>query len=435
MLERLHLKHLGPAPELEFHFGPRLNVITGDNGLGKTFALDAAWYALTRTWADDRPLIPVGRGTREDPPSIELTVLGKSGKPVERATKYSFKDQFWPAPSGRPAMPGLTVYARIDGGFSVWDPARNYWRDEQLGADRPSAYQFSKNQIWDGLEEEQSGGSKRTICNGLLRDIETWRLRNDGAFALLQAVLETLSPSPDEQLKLGEGVRVRLDDVRDVPTIRMPYGFVPVTQTAAGIRRILALSYLLVWAWSEHARAAELLREQPTQRVVLLFDEVEAHLHPRWQRMLLPALLRVVTAQLLKGSATSIQVISTTHSPLVLSSLETEWQTDVDQLFDLDLNEERIVELRTVPFEKLGSAENWLSSDVFDLPSAYARAAEEAISSADKFMREHPDPNGVSSAQVNEINQRLRNSLGGDDEYWPLWRPYFEMATGHPKKP
>ena len=32
-------------------FGPRLNLLTGDNGLGKTFALDLAWWTLTRTWA------------------------------------------------------------------------------------------------------------------------------------------------------------------------------------------------------------------------------------------------------------------------------------------------------------------------------------------------------------------------------------------------
>jgi hypothetical protein len=32
----------------------------------------------------------------------------------------------------------------------------------------------------------------------------------------------------------------------------MPYGPVPVTQAAAGMRRVLALAYLLVWTWEEH---------------------------------------------------------------------------------------------------------------------------------------------------------------------------------------
>ena len=32
---------------------PRLNLITGDNGLGKSFLLDVAWYCLTRRWPQE----------------------------------------------------------------------------------------------------------------------------------------------------------------------------------------------------------------------------------------------------------------------------------------------------------------------------------------------------------------------------------------------
>ncbi len=51
MLESLELRHVGPAPRMALDLAPRLNVITGDNGLGKSFLLDVAWWALTRTWA------------------------------------------------------------------------------------------------------------------------------------------------------------------------------------------------------------------------------------------------------------------------------------------------------------------------------------------------------------------------------------------------
>ena len=37
MLERLELKNVGPAPEMALDMAPRLNLITGDNGLGKSF--------------------------------------------------------------------------------------------------------------------------------------------------------------------------------------------------------------------------------------------------------------------------------------------------------------------------------------------------------------------------------------------------------------
>ena len=50
MLKQLKLTNVGPAPGMELAFGPRLNLLTGDNGLGKSFLLDIAWWALTRRW-------------------------------------------------------------------------------------------------------------------------------------------------------------------------------------------------------------------------------------------------------------------------------------------------------------------------------------------------------------------------------------------------
>ena len=58
MLEYLHLKNIGPSSEMEIHFKPRMNFLTGDNGLGKTFLLDIAWWVLTRTWAGARRCLP-----------------------------------------------------------------------------------------------------------------------------------------------------------------------------------------------------------------------------------------------------------------------------------------------------------------------------------------------------------------------------------------
>jgi recombinational DNA repair ATPase RecF len=47
MLKELHLKGVGPAPKFDIEFGDRLNILTGDNGLGKSFIVDVAWFALT----------------------------------------------------------------------------------------------------------------------------------------------------------------------------------------------------------------------------------------------------------------------------------------------------------------------------------------------------------------------------------------------------
>ncbi len=53
MLHSLHLTNVGPAPSMELDLAPRLNLLTGDNGLGKSFLLDVAWWAMTRRWPRD----------------------------------------------------------------------------------------------------------------------------------------------------------------------------------------------------------------------------------------------------------------------------------------------------------------------------------------------------------------------------------------------
>jgi predicted ATPase len=431
MISELKLHHIGPVPGLTAEFGERLNLITGDNGLGKTFLLDACWYALTRTWAggDKRAFYPGADMPKSAIPAMEYSVIGKIGKHVNNRAEFQYKTQKWKPKQARPAMPGLVIYARIDGGFSVWDPARNYWHDDETEARRSDAYHFTNDNVWNGLEQGD-GNRKDYLCNGLIRDVDSWHAKGNGSISLLQEVLETLSPNEAERLRIGNSVRVRVDDVRDTPTLEMSYGPVPVTQTAAGMRRVLGLAYLLVWAWEEHQKAARLQKEAPTNRIVLLFDEIEAHLHPKWQRVFLPALLKVVDGLLLKGKAKSVQFIVTTHAPLVLGSVESAWDKSKDQLYDFDLikgdDEKPTIRFSNLTFAKHGSAENWLESESFDLNSGYAPAAEKAMARADAFMMKYPDPREAPVKEAEAVHQELLKALGGDDEYMPYWLPYYD---------
>lgn len=429
MITHLKLHQIGPAPDLEADFGERLNLVTGDNGLGKTFLLDACWYALTQTWADDREFHPSAATPKSNPPVLTWGSRGKVGVTTEGRAEFSFEAQKWKGTKkGRPSMPGIVLYARIDGGFSLWDPARNYWLDTNEKGEKTPPYQFNKAEVWNGLPL----GAVRAediICNGLLRDVENWRLKSNGAFGMLQDVLKSLSADDHETLSIGEAERVG-KGAAEVPTLIMPYGKVPVTLAASGMKRVLALAYLLVWAWQEHRIASEKRREEPTRRMVLLFDEVEAHLHPKWQRVFLPALHEAIRSLLAGEELDSVQIIATTHSPLVTGSVEYLWDDDTDRLFDFDLKDGK-VEFECIPFAKLGAAEHWLESDSFDLPSSYPVEAQKAIDAANDFMAKHPEPPTAPSDPAQAVDANLRKALGGDDEFWPLWKPYFDRV----KKP
>src|SRR6185503_21252070 len=95
MLTHLQLHQIGPAPDLEAEFGERLNLVTGDNGLGKTFLLDACWYALTRSFAGDREFHPPGNSEKDDPPGIQFTVRRADGTEMPLAQEFDFGAQMW----------------------------------------------------------------------------------------------------------------------------------------------------------------------------------------------------------------------------------------------------------------------------------------------------------------------------------------------------
>jgi AAA domain, putative AbiEii toxin, Type IV TA system/AAA domain len=389
MLQSLKLQDVGPTDRLAIEFGDRLNIITGDNGLGKSFLLEVAWWALTRSWAAG-PALPNKGAERQA--CLSYRVDAKGG-PVENDVDFNVDRQGWFHGPGRPPIPGFIVYARVDGSFAVMDPSRNDPPEDDGDGPpayrrRPTAFFFDSDQVWSGLKTDDT-----TLCNGLIADWHVWQLEDSQEFSALRNVLSVLSPDPNERLEPGQSRRIDLFDAREIPTLRMPYGEVPVTQVSAGARRILALSYLLVWAWHEHRAASELLGEPPSDRVTLLIDEVEAHLHPRWQRVILPAILEALRGL---GAPADSQVISVTHSPLVLASLEGLWEDEHDRLFRLDLvglnNGEPHVELTQEEWRARGDVNRWLTSDIFGLGQARSRPAEEIIERARALMVEpHPD--------------------------------------------
>lgn len=416
MLGDLHLRGVGPTPHLDIDFAQRLNVLTGDNGLGKSFLLDVAWWSLTGTWSG----IPAWPRQDFKRRGMAWTVIGKTGKGARKKSEFDPHRQLWSWPSGRPSMPGLTVYARIDGSFSVWDPARNYWHrhnpSEPEASHRSDAFHFSSAELWEGLSYEG-----KVVCNGLIRDWVSWQLMDDGSpqspFQMLLRVLEGLSPSREEPLKPGRPTRLSIEDVRDYPTIHLPYGYIPVVHASAAMKRILGLAYLIVWTWHEHVRASKLLGQRPDRRFVLLIDEVETHLHPQWQRRIVRALIEVI-----EGLArnTSVQTLLTTHSPLVLASLEPFFDEERDALFLFELEGQQ-VHLRHLPWVKQGDANDWLTSDVFRLEQPRSLEAERAVEAAEAFMRGERKvlPEGLSTQE--EIHTELQRLLPEQDPFWPRW--------------
>lgn len=402
-LSKLELINVGPCDHIEMALSPRLNIITGDNGLGKTFLMDCAWWVLTNTWTGNPARPKYAEGSKRA--SICYSISGKSKISQEQKVLYDNKNFIWKRSTITDTIPGLIIYALVDGSYAVWDPSKKT-------AQPSAASVFSRQQVWNG----ESGQ-----IEGLIRDWVKWQNTPEKyPFGVFMDVLKTMSPPDIGTLIPGDPVRIP-NDSREIPTIIYPYGTVPVTNSSAGVGRIITLAYLIVWAWNEHKENCKLKGIEPDSRIVVMVDELEAHLHPKWQRTILPALIDV---QQYLADELEVQFIVATHSPLVMASVETLFSDESDKLFQIVLNRDNADAVLTEEyFIKYGQVNSWLTSPIFNMGQARSTAAEEAINMAKRLqLEDEPSDDAVKS-----VHERLVQSLSQTDSFWPRWIYFAEQ--------
>lgn len=451
MIRKLTLRDVGPTRLLEFDLAERLNVITGNNGLGKTFVLDTIWWALTGGWAGERALPWRPRqmlGDEAAQPPVEPWITAEFGDGLTPARarldgRFDRTKQRWRrATNVEAADQSLVIYARVDGRFAVWDALYAH-------SDDTPELVLSQGEVWNGkVVSSAKKGEERTAIQGLLADWVSWQKAGAPEFEVLRRVLDALG-TDEEPLVLGKPARVLLTDRRDIPTLDTAHGSVPVTVASAGIRRVLALAYLLVWAWHEHRRAVELTGSASTRDIVLLVDEPELHLHPSWQRVFLPSVLRAMS---LVAPDAAVQLVSATHSPLVLASLESVFREEVDDLVVLRADGSLIRAIEQ-PFDKQGDAVGWLQSEAFGGIGGRSPAAERAVAAAQAFMAARDaearasldrlvrllnapgedlalPPALVEGMLPERVHAALALTLPGHDEFWAHWSLVYHPKHG-----
>ena len=123
-------------------------------------------------------------------------------------------------------------------------------------------------------------------------------------------------------------------------------GIIPIDQLSDGYQNMAA------WIGDLLFRITETFRDykKPLEtRGLLLIDEVDLHLHPKWQRRLY---------DFIGAKLPNFQVIATTHSPL------TAQQADTGELFALKRNTNNVVEI--IPF--VGSPKSLLVNQLLMTP-------------------------------------------------------------------
>ena len=318
MLKYLGLSEVGPAPRMEIHLCPRLNILTANrNGLGKSLILDMAWWAMTGTWSG----IPAHPSGHENSiPSIRCEHGNQSF-----TSTFDRQHYLWQKPAAPTSR--IVIYAQENDIYSIWDPRQH-----------PSPFLYSADEFWKG---------------------------------------------------------------------RVPHH-----------RKSEELPCLLTWVWAEHQKASTAQEKVPSSEIIYLIDDIDDHLHPEIQRDVLPAILEAIGTL---GEDLDIQLVTSTHAPMVMASAEPYFDEKQDGFYHFALNNGAVT-LEKVPWEMQGDASNWLISSAFGLSSSRSKEAEQAIKAVEAWQRNDFQALPPHLNTKAKICAELARVIPGDEFLFPEWR-------------
>ena len=131
-----------------------------------------------------------------------------------------------------------------------------------------------------------------------------------------------------------------------------------------------------------------------SQPAILLIDEIENHLHPTWQRRVIPALLKHFPG---------LQIFATTHSPFVVAGLK------AGQVHVLKRDENGVVTAHTEPRDVVG----WTADEILRGMMGVEEPTDQLTVDRAKRLRELREKDELSDQDEEELN-RLRRQVNED---------------------
>lgn len=328
-LERLHLTNLRGVEALELEFSPRgSTVIVGVNGSGKTTVLVAIAELLARfvraVWRRFKAGVVVADR------DLRHGESRGSGSIVARIAPPGCEAQRWEGTFALEREPGeAAAFVRTRAtALEQWldalsqSPATSfpmlaYYSAEREYEDGPDASlgTSAEGQLASYVDAFRARGSF-SVFAGWFRereDLENEKIRDDRNYRdpMLVAVGSAIASLLGGTLG---SLRVRRAGKSGAPAlvVRKQGMELDLDQLSHGERGLLALA-------GDIARRLAMTHpglENPLEgHGVVLIDEIELHLHPQWQRKVIPSL---------EQTFPNVQFVVTTHSPQVLSLVRPE---------------------------------------------------------------------------------------------------------------
>lgn len=297
----------------------RWTLLVGDNGVGKTTLLQCL------AWMRPTPYYPLGKDTQEgiqpwlhdqDPP--EMAKLFRDG-----ARRTSLRAKMVELPNLAASLPSAV---RVETGIRL-SARNNKFEDVERTVNNPkktvepfiityAANRYMGNQNADELSESQPGdllhqdSTELVDASDVLSKLDYSALKgNAKSEALLDSMKHALASILPFIREIGEIKILDPEQGGSGLRFRTEYGDVPLDGLSLGHRTVTAWIIDLAWKLVQHYPEST---EPLAEPCVVLIDEIDLHLHPLWQRMIM---------RQFSDTFTNVQFVATTHSPLMITSM------------------------------------------------------------------------------------------------------------------
>ena len=327
-LRQVTIENFRGIPEMTLDLQPGINLLIGDNGVGKTTVLEAIVAGLGACFKElpDVDAVSIKReDVRQELQVVDDSPSIKYHTPVRISCEMQVGDQVYcwsrirkdERTTSRPAI----VYPKDGARIADWFrnasndidtplPVLNYQSINRVAGSKRSDFGSSSKQLND----------RRCGYTGCMDSALDDKFIRKWCYAMMRK--SNKSPRYDLFRKAVVNVMRRMDDDKPIPDIYFSEEFgsdgdfvydesgkaMPITFLSAGYQSCL-------WMVMDIAFRALMLNPGATDLAgisgIVLIDEVDKHLHPKWQWNVLDAL---------RDTFPGIQFIITTHAPIVIGS-------------------------------------------------------------------------------------------------------------------
>ena len=297
----------------------RWTLLVGENGVGKTTLLQCL------AWMRPTPYYPPGKNRQtgiqpwlhdQDPPDMAKLLRNGASSTTLQAEMVEIRTLASDLPSTARVRTGMTLSARDNKLENVRRTLNEPEKTVEPFIVTYAANRYMGNQNADELSESEPGDLLHEDSTELIDAADVLSKLDYSALkgnAKSKALLDSMKQALANILPfINAASDINIADPEELSgrlRFQTQFGDVPLNDLSLGHRTVTAWIVDLAWRLVKHYPESTKPLAEPA---VVLIDEIDLHLHPRWQRMIMKQF---------SDHFRNVQFVATTHSPLMITSM------------------------------------------------------------------------------------------------------------------